>query len=217
MKEESLKEICRDAFKGCDYSYKEKKKLETAQRSMYGLEDIIANYKGWLVGRTSGHTEEESYKVARYLASKFTYSKHDIRNFCDFLIDIDGGFRAGIYVSALINKILTADDSITIDPTLLLNRFGYMHSKGKVIVKRSVGSGLGTYMTGGSIIVEGIAEDLVGYGMEGGEIYIKKNAGNFVGSEMTGGIIKVDGVILSWSNLIKGGEIWEGGKKVFPY
>ena len=66
-------------------------------------------------------------------------------------------------------------------------------SKGRLLIKESIGQHLGVHMSGGEIVVAKNAHDWVGPEMSGGRIIVKGNAGHMVGAAYRGGQVGVTG------------------------
>ncbi len=95
-------------------------------------------------------------------------------------------------------------------------------SGGRILVKGDVYGNIGTYMTGGEIIVLGnVYDGDVGTDMCNGKITIKgdakyENVFGEVGMDMTGGEIYLEGNNWNVSSSIQAGTVYQNGKRIFP-
>jgi len=107
-------------------------------------------------------------------------------------------------------------------------------SKGRLLIKESIGQHLGVHMSGGEIVVAKNAHDWVGPEMSGGRIIVKGNAGPRAGIYLKSGELVVggdagymsgfmmqNGRLIICGNAAKGlgdsmyqGQIWLGGEAV---
>ncbi len=91
---------------------------------------------------------------------------------------------------------------------------GHSMRGGEIIIKGNARDSVGYFMRSGKITVEGNAGKKVGDCMEDGEITIKGNATDDVGSKMSGGTIHLEGGYRSLARNMKGGRIYQRGKKI---
>ncbi|MBU4501563.1 MAG: hypothetical protein KKA79_03160 [Nanoarchaeota archaeon] len=172
------------------------------------------------------------YYYGEKLAQKIDYNKTELEILSQKItITKENDKWLGIYLSALVNKIINEDDEITLTPKYPLNGIGECHKKGRLIVQGNASDYTGFYMKGGRLVVEGNANDNTGYGMVGGELVVEGNANGFTGCCMSGGRLVVEGnanddtgfgmvggglvvggKINSISNDFRKGVIIEGGK-----
>ncbi|MBU4501823.1 MAG: hypothetical protein KKA79_04470 [Nanoarchaeota archaeon] len=99
----------------------------------------------------------------------------------------------GLYISALINRIITEKDIVTLSPNEKLSCLGIYMPKGTMIIQRDVNNYVGAFMKSGNIMVKGNAMEYSGHHMKGGSIEILGNVTNHTGSGNEGGKITVDG------------------------
>jgi len=143
------------------------------------------------------------------------YTAKDVEKF-SIMLEIfkeseDFAWRAGLYLSALINNCPENDFAIHIGHIdKKIESIGYQNTK-NITVDGDAGNYLAIYMAGGRITVEGNT-GIAGQWMENGEIVINGNCGRFLGYGMKGGKIAVkgnteDGVGLEMEN----GEITING------
>ncbi len=171
-----------------------------------GLENIVNDNYEWF-SKVSKYPDvsyydfdqykvsDSYYKTAIETINKIKYTKDGVIGFCNLL----GGDRKGIvglYISALINNIIKENEKIVIRPNLILNCWGYRHSKG-------------------ILVIEGHAGDFTGSLMSGGELIIEGNTGRYSCSGMRGGKLVVNGKMMSIAFDVNGGEIWECNRKIY--
>ncbi|MFH0860873.1 MAG: hypothetical protein V1921_06695 [Candidatus Altiarchaeota archaeon] len=141
--------------------------------------------------------------------------------------------KLGIFLSALMNESNHKEFKLKVRTPL--SHLGYLASDKDITVTGDLGEAAGHCMKDGKLIVKGNTRDMAGLGLEGGEIivegnagtntarlmeggtlHIKGNSGILTALSMTGGILRVEGKIKEMSDDIRGGEIWQGNKKVWP-
>lgn len=170
-----------------------------------GLEHVVEGYTIWLDSVANyppidfycklHETASAYYKTALNTTKGIKYEKKDIEEFCK-LISGDSKNIVALYISALTNEAMKEEDTITLNPRMLMNFLGYKHQKGKLVIEGNTGCFTCSEMTGG-------------------EVNVKGNAGQYTASGMTAGKLKVDGMILTLDCDIKGGEVWEKNRKVY--
>ncbi len=89
---------------------------------------------------------------------------------------------------------------------------GFQMKRGEILYWGNCRSA-GSYMTGGKIEITGTVKETVGKEMAGGLLIVNGDADS-VGSYMKGGVIKVNGNIKCGIEGIKGGEIYQNGKRL---
>ncbi len=142
-----------------------------------------------------GSQLQRSYEKILYGIRELKYSAADIESLSLELINWQGeesfSEKAGLFLSALINT--SQEDGFVIHTANLnrINLIGYCNEK-EVIVKGNCNRGVGSEMKGGSIQVDGNAEE-IGSGMECGKITVNGNADGNIGWFMKGGEITVEG------------------------
>jgi hypothetical protein len=170
------------------------------------------------------------------LVKPFEYSASDVEKFsiaiAEFQADDDFSFKAGIFLSVLINGGKENDYIIhTAHMAVPIHCIGFNNTKcivvegdaggwcgqkmqgGRITVHGNTANALGYDMEDGCVIVTGNATMLVGLSMKNGAIVVKGDAGNQVGTFMEGGSITVNGnVDDTVGEGMLGGEIrLEGG------
>jgi len=133
------------------------------------------------------------------------------RELQELIYKLEREFRPehGIPLSALIN--ISPNKRIEIEITKPYNDLGLFNYRKEIEIKGNVGAGIGGYMKGGRIVVNGNAKDFAGMWMKGGEIIIKGNAGFGAGTHMKGGRIVIEGLAKGSIGLeMEGGEIYIG-------
>jgi hypothetical protein len=102
-------------------------------------------------------------------------------------------WKAGLFLSALINSSIESDYVIHTEHLVTLPYFlGYENQK-NIIINGNVGYGVGYNMEGGSIAVNGNACNDIGREMKGGSIAVNGNAEDWIGKGMQDGSITVEG------------------------
>ncbi|MBU4502537.1 MAG: hypothetical protein KKA79_08115 [Nanoarchaeota archaeon] len=99
----------------------------------------------------------------------------------------------GVYLSVLVNKVITEKDIVTLTLEEKLNCIGMYLQKGTLIIKGNTIDYTGRGMKGGMLIVEGNANNTTGCYMEGGNLIVKGNANDATGGSMVGGKLIVEG------------------------
>ncbi|MFH0860816.1 MAG: hypothetical protein V1921_06410 [Candidatus Altiarchaeota archaeon] len=142
-------------------------------------------------------------------------------------------WKMGLLVSALINS--SPHDNFTVKTEIPLCYLGYRLKEGKKItveskvdesvgrenmgghihVKKNAGWYAGADMRTGLLEIDGDAGRATGARMKGGELHVKGDTEFDTAVEMEGGKLIIDGKAMGAGHSIKGGEIWEAGKKVF--
>jgi formylmethanofuran dehydrogenase subunit C len=119
----------------------------------------------------------------------------------------------GFYISALINKIVTENDMVTLRLDVELYGIGAYQKKGTTTVKGDLGYFAGHFLEGATLIVEGNTGNRTGNGMKMGRIVITGEAGEDTGDFMKGGEIITYGRIKSVSSSCHG-TIYSEGKRL---
>ncbi|MFH0860814.1 MAG: hypothetical protein V1921_06400 [Candidatus Altiarchaeota archaeon] len=114
-----------------------------------------------------------------------------------------------------IGYLMNAEKTITVNGAAG-DMTGYMMRRGLIRVKGDSGFWTGCQLAGGKVEVEGSTGEYTGQQMETGEITVKKDAGRKTGLRMKGGRIEVGGSIGDIGPVIKGGEIYNKGERVWP-
>lgn len=119
-----------------------------------------------------------SYEAARAHVPNVNYSLNDIARLCDnkyFHSDNSWGF--GVFVSALINRVIRDGDVITIalrpwvGDSYLDSYLGIFLERGTVVLDAVAGYGVGMGQRGGKIVAKGLKANY-GDHMEGGELTV---------------------------------------------
>lgn len=160
-----------------------------------------------------------TYKRAEEIVRGINYSKYELQSFCNELSyyqKYDGFHWEGLYLSALVNKIINDDGKIMLDLSDIgskLDCVGAFLKKGMLIINSNAGQWTGYSMKDGELTINGDTEGYAGYDMKGGILRIKGRAKYFTGDKMTGGKIyakEIDNVSVHYVS----GEIYEGKKKI---
>jgi hypothetical protein len=163
--------------------------------------DNVDNYMGYV---------EDSYFKAWDLVEKIGYSSPDVKRFSLALEEFQGedgfGYKAGIFLSALINAGKSERYTIvTRHLTEELNLIGFMNIK-DVTIEGNVGTYAGLLMKDGFLIIEGDSGEMTGADLVGGRIVVRQNSKSEVGEDMMDGEIIVLGDVKSIGK-IKGGTL----------
>jgi hypothetical protein len=141
---------------------------------------------------------EKSYNDILQNIKILRCSAKDIEQFSIVLGEFQGernfSYKAGQYLSALINNCNDAEFVIHTNHLDRIDSLGYRNTK-NIIVDGNVGCFFGEKMENGTMTVEGDAGDFVGSWMKGGAIIVNGNANAYVGETMKGGSITVMGDI----------------------
>lgn len=136
------------------------------------------------------------YELGKDLSEKIEYTKYDLEGLSKKLeIKWPQDPLLGFYLSALVNKIITAQDFIILKPKLKLVGLGTYLERGVLRIEQDLNSFAGTRMKGGTLIIDGSVNYNAGEGMQGGFLQIHKCAGRNLGQNSKGGIIRVYGTI----------------------
>lgn len=148
----------------------------------------------------AGKSLELKYGIAEQLAGSITYTKKNIEELSkkiplNTFIDFDYQKFLGVYLSALINKVVEENDKIELAPDLELNGLGMYLRKGVLLVYNNVHEWTGSNMTGGKLMIFGNAGMYAAHRMKNGILFIKGDLGEIVGFNANGGEIFVDGLV----------------------
>jgi len=136
------------------------------------------------------------YIIAQnHFVNKIDYRLKDVEEFVK-VVPVNNDLelrRLGLYLSAMINKVIIKEDENIVIIDRVLPHVGAYLETGMIIVECDTMGWLGHYMTGGLILVKGNAGNYIGHKISGGEIIVQKNAGDYVAMDMTGGNIIVKG------------------------
>ncbi|MBU4502044.1 MAG: hypothetical protein KKA79_05595 [Nanoarchaeota archaeon] len=162
-------------------------------------------------------TIDQSYIFGEKLANKLDYTKHDLEEVSSWIkVNNFGETYQGIYLSALVNKIIKEDEEIIIRPINLLSCVGTCLKKGKIIVEDNTDSFTGHRMMGGELHIKGDCGVSVGNQMKGGKIIVQGYLDRDVGPAMEGGEIVGYGGIEYISKSCKG-KIFNGKTQIWPH
>ncbi len=155
------------------------------------------------------------YKIGENLASRMPhFAKDDLEELSKRITAENcKDMYLGFYISALINKIVTENDIITLKLDVELYGIGAYQKKGTTTVKGNLGYFAGHFLEGATLIVEGNTGNRTGNGMKMGKIVITGGTGEDTGDFMTGGEIITYGRIKSVSSSCHG-TIYSEGKKI---
>jgi len=201
-------------------SNKRVKKILKEKYSPYTLTELVQSCDEFL--SKDLFFPASMYETGLELAEKIDYNRADLKKLCGKLVDRP---ELGLYVSALVNKIIKETEVMELDfkdefnglgaylkqGTLIINNAkyfaGYHMEGGKIIIRNDASDRVGWKMKGGNIFIKGDAGlDTGGY-MENGLIYVKGNTGNLAGFNMSNGQIIISGK--SGNNL---GKFMQAGK-----
>jgi hypothetical protein len=146
-------------------------------------------------------TSNETYKQAAAGLKSIAYTIADVKRFFSKLKKNPWNYgefvyhqAAGAYLSALIVGVMKENDILELNlGSLNMNNIGRNLERGKLVIRGSIGYGLGWDMTGGEIVFNGDAGSSVGFGMHAGRITVNGVARDSIGTLMTGGTIIVNG------------------------
>ena len=113
------------------------------------------------------------------------YTLADIEKICR---KIEINHNTGFFISAAINKIITENDTVTLDFNgSAVTRVAYLLQKRHVILSGPAGDYAGAEMSGSaSLTINGNAGDLAGHGMSGSaRLTINGSAGGYAGTDMS--------------------------------
>ncbi len=153
---------------------------------------LLLSFETFLKEKSPGDNFEKGYEIGERLAEKISYTKEDLENVIrnlyqsndyvtpyivhkEFFLKYTYDKSIGLYISALVNKII-GEEPIILSVRTLLHGVGAYHKKGTLSVKGSVSK-------------------MAGYRMEDGILIINGNTGLATGYESTGGKIIVNGRI----------------------
>lgn len=156
------------------------------------------------------------YPLGEDLVKKLDFTKGDIEEASRRIESYSHEDKyAGFYLSALVNKIITEQDIITLKFDVDLFGIGAYLKTGKLIIDGYVGHFLGYCMEGGEVITKKDAGHDVGNGMQAGKIIINGEVGCSTGIFSEGGDIIVYGNIEKIADSCKA-RIHKWGKQVWP-
>jgi len=149
------------------------------------------------------------YNQAIKLTRGIRYSLKDVEGLSRKIrVENEKSRDLGMYLSALINKVITENDKITLTLEEKLNFIGTYQEKGTITVEGDANDHTGYGMKGGKITVKGDAEYYTGRWMQGGELTVKGNTNNYTGYGMKGGKITVKEDVDNHTGYgMKGGKI----------
>lgn len=155
---------------------------------------------------------EQRYNIANDLVKNMLYTNLDLEGFIKSLPIDNKCEPLGIYISALINKLIEEDDIIILDANNEFLGLGSYLERGTLMVKGDIGHETGYSMKGGKIIVKGSVKDMPGFNMLDGKIIINGYAGRWVGNCMEGGEILIGRDVENRvGNEMRGGQIIVNG------
>lgn len=122
---------------------------------------------------------DKGYETALSLVPNMNYSLDDVINLIEEYQNKNefGFYSPGIYLSALINKVIQPNDVATFKITnkKFAENIGIFLPQGKLIIEGDLGGDLGYKMSGGEIILKGSCVGNVAQRMKCGKILIEKN------------------------------------------
>jgi glutamate synthase domain-containing protein 3 len=161
-------------------------------RERLALRQMIEAWKLFRIGN-------QDYNKAWAAIKRIKYSKKDVEDFCIALAELQGSELSGNegpFLSALINKKRGREYNLHV--AHLPGRINDLGSRniGKVTIVGDIGLFAGREMKRGWIRINGNAHNGVGFYMRGGEITVDGDAGT-VGGNMKKGFITVTGDVLN--------------------
>ena len=159
---------------------------------------------------------DDSYLEGVKISESIDYTFKDVEELSKRIkVRTEGDRWLGLYISALINKGITKEYTLTLALNSELNGIGSYLEKGTIIVEGNANHYKGLGMKGGKIIVEGNTNGCTGEGMRGGSIIVKGNANDNTGYFMEGGKIIVEGKVNKYTGWnVEGGQIIVKGSKI---
>lgn len=159
------------------------------------------------------------YDIGEKFANKLVYTLKDVEDLSKRMSlkplqepDVES---LGFYFSALINKVITAEDVITMAFDMGLSGIGSHLAKGNVVVHGDMMFWTGTSMAGGKLTVFGNVRDYTGYEMTNGVIVVSGSTGGTVGYMAQGGEMYFDEIEGMVSMSCKA-SVYKNGEKVWP-
>lgn len=148
---------------------------------------------------------EKAYKTGVELAEDIIYTKHDLEEFSQRIpLKRNDHVYLGVYLSALINKVITEKDVLTLNLNAELDGLGAYLERGTIIIKRGTLDYTGSFMEGGTIIVYGDVRDFTGLSMKKGRIIVRGQIkGHYTGLCMIGGEVIKTARKVSLDSIIK--------------
>jgi hypothetical protein len=193
---------CMEAIAGLAYSPKDVEKFSLALAEYQDTEDF--SWKaGYFLSALINNCPESKFAV---------YTRHlDRRIVClgvcntkDIMMDGDAGNFLGYrMLGGRITVNGNTDDFA-----------GRWMVDGEIVINGDGGNSLGDGMQGGKITVKGNVGYWAGQRMKKGEIVVNGNSGHDLGDDMQGGKIVVEGYA-GWVGVVRGGEIYHKGKRIY--
>lgn len=180
---------------------------KTVEYLLETCEEFLETYDKFLQKQTDSDYKA-AYSIGEELAKEIKYAKLDVEELSQKIKEETLNYSwqpriesknkerryLGIYISALINKVIKEDDIITLKLNLELEAIGMRLKRGTLITQGNVGNYLGSEMEGGEIVAEGRVKDFIGLSMKGGKITLKGEIqAHYIGLCMTGGEITKKG------------------------
>lgn len=161
------------------------------------------------------YSTEEIYNVGKKIADQMThFTKDDLEGLSRRLNAKNcNDLFLGLYISALINRIINENDTVTLHLDVPLNWIGAYQEKGTTAINGDLGYFTGLFLQGGTLLVEGNTGHRTGNGMEAGKIVITGRTGEDTGDFMKGGEIITYGPIKAVSSNCRG-TIYSMGKRL---
>jgi len=173
---------------------------------------LLLSFEKFLKEKSPGDNFDIGYQIGERLAKELKYTKSDLENVVgnlyqgddlskpyvfhkNFLLRFTYEKSIGVYISALVNKII-GEYPLNLHIRTLLQGIGCFQKKGTLVVYGSVGK-------------------MAGYKMEGGLLVINGNTSWGTGYDMTGGKLIVNGTPNHISKSCKG-IIYQCDKQVWP-
>jgi len=155
------------------------------------------------------------YELGEELANEIKYNKKDLEKLSQEITITEKDKYLGLYLSALVNKIIKEKEMITLKLDKKWDCLGAYLRKGILEIDSNIGNETGCEMTGGKIIIKGNAGYYTGSQVKNGELIIYGDTGEWTGLEMAYGEIYVEGEIESFDYDCKG-KIYQRGRLIHP-
>jgi len=207
--------------------FKPKKNLENLTKSLIknsptvlkmldGCEEFLQNKKN--------KTFENKYLQGELIAKKITYTKRELEELSKVIVleqkekgpsNIYNDPSIGIYLSALVNKVIKNEDMIMLSVSTEFSGLGSYMKQGVVIVRGDLGDYTCNNMEGGLMVVKGNTKGNTANYMSGGKLMIDGNVGWFTGWGMKKGEVYIEGTVSHISPNCKG-KIYNKDELIWP-
>ena len=200
------------------------------------VDGLVKSYEEWLLDVKTPRPccqQKEPYTLARDYVSGQKIDEKALQALADTFAKSEIGYYSGIFLSYIGNEAVP-ENQITLSIEKPFDCLGAYNNGKSWSIKGCAGDYVGYRMYSGTVMIEGDARDVAGREMRGGKLEINGNSGDSAGNCMRGGVLTISGdagnrtgfwmeggtLIIngkaeSFSEHIKGGEIWESGKLVY--